>query len=165
MSDDGHEAATDAERLAAAAGLVSHSTESLVDQIAGLREDFRAAREQAEADLEAAKQQAAKDVAAERRDRRRATWKFAAIVFIDVVLSASALGLYVDQRSTETKLHETQVAVLCPLYRLFAQAIQAPRVGETDQQRAVRIAAQGPIISGYIKLGCTPALPASKPTG
>jgi len=77
MSDDGHEAATDAERLAAAAGLVSHSTESLVDQIAGLREDFRAAREQAEADLEAAKQQAAKDVATERRDRRRAGWKFA----------------------------------------------------------------------------------------
>lgn len=156
---EAHEAAVEAERLAEVAELVSHSTASLVEQIAGLREDFRAAREQADADIETAKTQAAADVATERQDRRRAAWKFTLIVLIDVVLSAVSLGLYVDQRATEAKLHETQVAVLCPLYRLFAQAIQAPRVGETDQQRAVRMAAQEPILNGYIRLGCTPPLP------
>jgi len=161
--NDGHEPATDAERLADAADLVSHSTASLVEQIAGLRADFRAARQQAEADIQAAKDAAAEDVAAERRDRRRATWKFALVVLVDVVLSGVSLGLYVDQRATEAKLHETQTAVLCPLYRLFAQAIQAPRVGETDRQRAVRLAAQKPILDGYVRLGCTPPLPPLPP--
>lgn len=158
MTDE-RETATDAELIAEAAGRMSHSTESLVGQITGLRDDFRAAREQAEADIEAARQQAAADVAAERLDRRRAGWKFALVVVIDVVLSGVSLGLYVDQRATEDKLHETQVAVLCPLYRLFAQAIQAPRVGETDQQKTVRLAAQKPILDGYTRLGCSPPLP------
>lgn len=155
---DGHEA-TDAERLAEAAGLVSHSTDSLVAQITALRNDFRAAREQADADLEAAKAQAAAGVAAERRDRRRASWKFIIILLIDVVLSGVSLGLYADQRATEAKLHETQTAVLCPLYKLFAQAIAAPRVGETEQQKATRLAAAEPIRTGYTKLGCNPPLP------
>lgn len=158
MTDE-HEAATDAEKLAQAAGLVTHSTESLVEQITALRKDFRAAREQADADLEAAKEQAAAAVAAERRDRRRATWKYALVLLIDLVLSGASLGLYVDQRATEAKLHETQVSVLCPLYRLFAQAIAAPRVGETEQQKATRLAAAGPIRTGYTKLGCNPPLP------
>jgi hypothetical protein len=162
MTDE-HEAATDAERLAEAAGLVSHSTESLVRQITGLRDDFRAARERAEADIEAAKQAAARDVADERRDRRRAGWKFAIVVAVDVVLSAVSLALYADQRATEAKLHDTQVAVLCPLYRVLAQATMLPRVGETDGQRAVRMAAQEPIRTGYLKLGCNPPLPPLPP--
>lgn len=156
---DGHEAAMEAERLAEVADLVSHSTASLVEEIAGLREDFRVAREQADADIEAAKAQAAADVATERQDRHRAAWKLALILLIDVVLSGVSLGLYADQRATEAKLHETQTAVLCPLYKLFAQAIAAPRVGETEQQKAVRVAAAEPIRTGYTKLGCNPPLP------
>ena len=155
---DGHESASEAEVLVEAAGRMSHSTESLVEQIVGLREDFRVAREQASADIEAAKAKAAKEVAQERRDRKRAGWKFGLVILIDVVLSGVSLGLYVDQRATEAKLHETQTAVLCPLYRLFAQAIQAPRVGETEQQKAVRLAAQKPILDGYTTLGCRPPL-------
>jgi hypothetical protein len=158
MSEE-QQAATDAEKLAEAAGLVSHSTDALVGHITALRDDFRAAREQAEADIEAAKAQAAADVAAERRDRRRASWKFAVIVAVDVVLSAVVLALTADQRATEAKLHDTQVAVLCPLYKVLAQATALPRVGETDQQQAVRLAAQEPIRNGYLKLGCEPLLP------
>lgn len=160
---DGHESATDAERLADAADHVSLSTASLVEQIAGLRADFRADREQAAADLQEARERAAADVAAERRDRRLATWKFGIVVLIDVVLSAVSVGLYVNLRDTEATLHQTQTAVLCPLYRLFVQAVQAPQAGETDQQRAARIAAQEPILTGYTKLGCTPPLPPSTP--
>jgi hypothetical protein len=160
---DGHEAATDAERLTEAADQVTHSTASLVEQITGLREDFRADREQAAAGLQEAREQAAADVAAERRDRRLATWKFGIVVLVDVVLSAVSVGLYVNLRDTEATLHQTQTAVLCPLYRLLAQAALTPQVGETDQQRAARISAQGPILTGYTKLGCSPPLPPSTP--
>lgn len=144
--------------LAEVAERVSGDAQMIANQLAGIRAELAEARTQADADIAAAKKQSALDVAAERRDRRRASWKFALVVIVDVVLSAVSLGLYVDQRDTEAKLHETQVAVLCPLYKLFAQAIQLPRVGETDQQRAVRLAAAKPISDGYTKLGCQPPL-------
>lgn len=149
----------DSTGLAAAAGRVSDSAEELAGQVAALRTELQAAQEAAKAAVEAVEAKAAAEVATERRDRRWAMWKFALVILIDVVLSGVSLGLYVDQRATESKLHETQVSVLCPLYRLFATAIQAPRVGETDQQKAVRLAAAGPIRDGYIKLGCSPPLP------
>ena len=115
--------------LAEAAEQVSTQAGAVIEQIAQLRTELHDARAKAEADVAAAKKQAEADVAAERRDRRIASWKFALVILVDVVLSAVSLGLYVDQRDTEAKLHETQVAVLCPLYKLFAQAIAAPRVG------------------------------------
>lgn len=154
----------DATALTEAAGMVSGQAQAVVEQIALLRTELHDARVKADEDIAAAEAKAAQEVAAERRDRRRAGWKFATVVLIDVVLSGVSLGLYVDQRATESKLHETQVSVLCPLYKLFAQAIQAPRVGETDQQKAVRLAAARPIRDGYAKLGCTPPLPATPST-
>jgi hypothetical protein len=160
VNSEEHEEASapDTSGLAEVAERVSGDAHVIAEQLAGIRAELAEARAQADADIAAAKRQAALDVAAERRDRRHAAWKFALVVLVDVVLSGVSLGLYVDQRATESKLHETQVAVLCPLYRLFAQAIQAPRVGETDQQRAVRLAAAKPIRDGYTTLGCRPPL-------
>lgn len=171
MTDDEHTPDV-AEAITEAAGLVSGRAAEVAKQIAGLRADLAAAQEKATEDIKKARQEAeaaaAADVAAERRDRRRASWKFALVILIDIVLSGTTLGLYIDQRATEAKLHETQVLVLCPLYKLFAQAIQLPRVGETDRQRAVRLEAAKPIRDGYTKLGCAPPLPAttsSAPSG
>jgi hypothetical protein len=169
---DGHEPSTDAEMLADAAGRMSHSTESLVGQIAGLREDFRAAREQAAADIEAAKQQAAADVAAERRDRRRAGWKFALVVIADLVLSLVIGGLYLSERNTNHKLEDslrqnyttaaqqqvTRVRVLCPLYTLLLAAASnpSPEVAALPAQQARLAAALATIRDGYQTLGCPP---------
>lgn len=148
----------DTAALTEAADEVSTRAVAVAEQISMLRMELRDARAKADRDIADAEAKSARAVAAERRDRRRAGWKFALVVLVDVVLSAVSLGLYVDQRATEAKLHETQVSVLCPLYRLFAQAIQAPRVGETDQQRAVRLAAAKPIRAGYTTLGCQPPI-------
>ena len=156
---DAAEANQESAGIAAAAEQVSGHAQRVAEQIESLRRELHEARQKADEDIAAAQAQSAQDVAAERRDRRLANWKFAIVVAVDLVLSAVSVGLYADQRATESKLHQTQTAVLCPLYKLFAQAIQAPRVGETDQQKAVRIAAQEPILTGYVRLGCTPLLP------
>lgn len=160
MNSEEHEEASapDTAGLAEVAERVSGDAQVIAEQLAGIRAELAEARLKADEDIAAAKKQAALDVAAERRDRRHASWKFALVVLVDVVLSAVSLGLYVDQRDTEATLHKTQVSVLCPLYKLFAQAIQAPRVGETGQQKAVRLAAAKPIQDGYTTLGCQPPL-------
>lgn len=169
---EGHEAATDAERLTEAADQVSHSTASLVEQISGLRDDFRVAREQAEADIEAAKQQAASEVAAERRDRRRANWKFTLVVAADLLLSLVIGGLYLSEQDTNHKLEAslrqnyttaaqqqvTRVKVLCPLYTILLAAATdpTPRAPGTPEQQARVARAVQTIQDGYKTLGCPP---------
>jgi hypothetical protein len=148
--------------LAQIAGQVAGSADKVVEQLAALRQDLHDATTQANQDIAAAKKKAAAEVAAERRDRRRANWKFGIVVALDIALSAVSLGLYVDQRDTDARLRQTQQAVLCPLYTLFVSAVQTAPPGETPAQHAIRLAAQNTVRRGYRALGCKPPLPAVK---
>lgn len=167
-----------AEALAEAAGLVSGRADELAKQIGLLRTELAEARTQATEDIKkaqaAAEATAAADLAAERADRRLASWKFAGIVLADVALSVVGLGLYFNQLSInhrlETSLKQnyttsqqqavTRTRVLCPLYEvlLAAAANPAPQATATPEQKARLEKAVKTIRDGYTTLGCTPPL-------
>lgn len=145
---------------------VLNSTEALTKQVAALRTELATAQAKAAADIEAAKQHAAEvaaaEVAAERKDRRRASFKFAVVVGLDILLSLSTFWLVTDLIQIEDSLRRTQQQVLCPLYEVFGESIAAD-----PGQRAALSAAQQKIYDetvkivhdGYVALDCRPATP------
>lgn len=167
--------------LTQAADQVAVSADALTEQLKALRVELHDAMRAAEDSVEAAKKKAAQDVAAERRDRRYAGYKFALVVVLDIVLSLVSLGLWYSQEQTNNRLQtslrenyttaqqqdRTRVRVLCPLYTLLLDAAQSPtpRTPDTPAQQEQVAKAVKTIQDGYATLGCTPKLPTMLPSG
>lgn len=177
MSDgqnpDGTEQKT--ETLTRAAEQVSGSADKVVEQLASLQRELHEATQRANEDIDAAKKKAAADVAAERRDRRYANYKFALVVVLDIVLSLVSISLYYSQVQTNNRLQtslrqnyltsqqqaEIRTKVLCPLYTVLLTAASSPNpeVTQTPVEKARIATALATIQAGYVTLRCTPALP------
>lgn len=155
--------------------------DDLAEVGAGLRESvealtlaLQAAEAKAAADIAAAEQKAAADVDRERRNRKRGAWYFFGALAADLVLSAVSIGLYVGVQDslhqnyvTAQQQAETRSKVLCPLYQVLLTASTHPTSNTpgTPEQQAQFEKAVLTIKDGYTRLGCTPKLPASSPSG
>lgn len=144
--------------LVQAAQAMLEQVQVLTEQVTLLREELAEFRAKTDRNIADAQRRAVAEVATERKDRRRAAWKFAAVVVLDIVLSGVSLGLWIDQRSTDAQVRQTQHTVLCPLYRILLSAVTAPQPGSTPQQAAIRDAALATIRKGYGTLHCEPPL-------
>lgn len=142
----------DARTLAAAAEHVSDSAGALAGQIAALREELAAEREQRRT-----------EVAAERRRGRRNSLGLVFMAMglvLDIVLTISIVVIASDQYITASEQARTRVRVLCPLYSLLLASVDpAKRDALPPAQQTVYDHTVQVIQDGYRTLGCQPALP------
>lgn len=144
-------------------------------QMEALREDLRAAKEEAAKKVEAAEARAAANLKTENAARRRSQRRTWVTVLLDVALSLVSLVLWHAQADTNHRLQEslrqnymtqaqqaeTRVRVLCPLYTLLLASTADPtkRAALPAAQRVQYDASVKVIKDGYTALGCRPALP------
>lgn len=93
----------------------------------------------------------------QRQIRVNKTWRTALAVLSAGLIVVVAVLLYtiVQVVHTERAQEVTRRQVLCPLYSLFVQSVDAPRQpGETDVAYRERKAIRAQIHSSYTQLGC-----------
>lgn len=94
-----------------------------------------------------------------RQLRINRTWRniLTALVAAMVVMVVVLVITIVRLKDTQHREQVTRSQVLCPLYSLFVQSVDAPKSPvETTQQYQQRLAARPLIHDSYKKLGCQP---------
>lgn len=96
-----------------------------------------------------------------RQIRINKNWRtaLASLMVLKAITIIVLVVLFVNLNHTQDREQVTRSQVLCPLYGLFVQSVDAPQApNESNAQFLQRVAARGQIHDSYRALGCQPPL-------